>query len=135
MNLRELLMQLALRPSAAQRRLASATLATLVALVFVLGRQPFAVGLLRAPWDKAAHGTLFFGLACLLWVIAGARRGHLVVAIAAALGAADELAQAFAPGRMVDWLDWVADTGGAALGIACLHMLRRVVATPQLARA
>jgi len=79
--------------------------------------------LFRPPWDKLAHLTLFGAIGGLLWLAAGAQRVVLVVALAALLGLIDESAQALAPGRSVDWRDWLMDVLGAAAGVMICRRL------------
>ena len=56
--------------------------------------------------------------------------GYLVINLAAVTyGATDELLQAFVRGRHADWWDWIADIGGAAIGIAAHR-----VSAPTIAR-
>lgn len=64
--------------------------------------------------DKAAHFFLFFVQAG-LFRFAGLS-GRAAFAVTLALGALDELHQAFVPGRSPDALDLVADAAGAVLG-------------------
>jgi VanZ family protein len=51
----------------------------------------------------------------------------LALAIASVYGISDELHQLFTPGRTCDPVDWLTDTAGAALGIAAVWALSRVV--------
>lgn len=72
--------------------------------------------------DNVAHALeygvmsvlLFRALAPLVWPDR-AMAFLLIVAIAASLGAADEVFQGAIPGRMRDVADWIADAIGAAL--------------------
>jgi VanZ family protein len=110
-------------PSRGLRLSAGLLLVVLVVNLLYHGHQPYAVGLFRPPWDKLAHLTLFAAIGGLLWVVAGAQRVAVVVALAALLGLIDESAQAFAPGRSVDWRDWVMDVLGAAAGVMICRRL------------
>ncbi len=93
------------------------------------GRIPFRM------FDKVAHTGEFAGLALFLMV---AFRGSLprasmrqitmlVMIVGLSIGMLDELYQHLIPGRAVEFLDWVADTVGMALGsaIALIHYRRR----------
>ena len=119
---------LLLRPSS-PIRLAALLLFTLVVLnLFYHGAQPYSVGLVPAPWDKAVHATLFGGLATLIWVMLGGRRplADLLAPLGAmGVGVVDEWAQSFVPGRGVDAADLIADAVGALLAVGVLATLRR----------
>ncbi len=86
-----------------------------VASLFILGRQPIAVGLVLAPWDKLAHVAAFATLSMLLRI---ALRPHPIwyaLAIAAGVGVLDEVHQLWLPGRHADWADLAADGVGILL--------------------
>ncbi len=87
----------------------------LVAL-FVGGAQPQAAGLIPEPWDKLAHAAFFFVFTLLLGRFVGLSVA-LVIVLALLVGAADEIHQAFLPGRVAGWDDWLADVAGAGLGL------------------
>ncbi|MEP7304314.1 MAG: VanZ family protein [Acidobacteriota bacterium] len=82
-------------------------------------------------WDKALHFVEYGGLALLLcrglrgegigWTAA------LVMALVAtsAYGASDEWHQSFTPGRSSDVRDWMADSLGAAIGLAATALVAR----------
>ena len=110
-------------PSRGLRLSAGVLLVVVVVNLLYHGHQPYAVGLFRPPWDKLAHLTLFGAIGGLLWLAAGAQRVVLVVALAALLGLIDESAQALAPGRSVDWRDWLMDVLGAAAGVMICRRL------------
>jgi hypothetical protein len=98
-------------------------------LLFLVEPQ-FANRILSVIWDKGVHAAYFAVMAFLLWV-AGAGRWTLAVWIAVALiGAADEIHQAFTPGRVCDFYDWLADALGAA---AALIVVRRIAPFTRLA--
>jgi VanZ family protein len=84
-------------------------------LLFVGGRQEFAVGLFPAPWDKLAHAAYFGSLTALLWMAGGARAVLGPVLIAAGVGLADELHQATLPGREASLADFTVDVAAAAV--------------------
>ena len=111
-----------------QMQLAAQWLAALLALgiplaLLVGGAQPFAVGLVHAPWDKPAHMAVYAVLAC---AIGFASRRHgpsaMLIGFAGAMlvGALDEALQMYLPGRLAELDDLVADAVGAALGTAVL---------------
>jgi VanZ family protein len=86
------------------------------------------------PWfpgaDKVEHALSF---ALLVWI--GQRAGYrnaLALAIGLlVLGGAIELAQgAFTTTRTAEWLDWVADAVGIALGFALVQAGRRALGLP-----
>ena len=68
--------------------------------------------------DKLIH-FLAFGFLATLVARNGfvPRYGWLAVLIVSAYGASDEWHQYYTPGRHSDFLDWVADTSGAALAV------------------
>ena len=114
------------------QRLRVAALVSLLILVpalFVLGAQPFAVGLVPVPWDKLAHFTLFALLAVLGGLSGGLLRVHgrslllLAFVVAVVVGALDEWHQAFLPGRSAGWDDFFADVLGALVGVYLLDRL------------
>ena len=45
------------------------------------------------------------------------------ILLASLYGVSDEIHQAFVPFRDSSWLDWLADTVGAALGVTLLHRM------------
>ena len=109
------------------RLLAVITIALAGASLFVLGAQPFAVGLFLPPWDKLAHMATFTVIGAAAGVGSNAR-GRLMVACcvagALALGVMDELHQAYLPGRSASWADLAADAVGGLAGAAALHFFQ-----------
>lgn len=85
-----------------------------VVALFVLGAQPFAVGIVPPPYDKLAHAALF---GCLFLVLDRALVVPLGLALALPLliSAADEFHQMFLPGRDASFADWLAGLCGVAL--------------------
>jgi VanZ family protein len=113
----------------------------LLAFVFVLanlfwhGAQPYAVGVVPAPWDKLAHLTVYGGFGALAWVMLGGGRptADVLAPMAAVLvGVADEFAQSFNPGRVVGLDDLIADAIGAVLVVATFALLRERVRVARL---
>jgi VanZ family protein len=105
-------------PPAVVRAACLAAAVVLVANLFMLGAQPFAVGLVPPPWDKLAHVAVFAALGALLMAATAGRRRWLVVAAAIAIAAADELFQTTLPGRVVSVADLAANMTGAMAGVA-----------------
>ncbi|MCI0452252.1 MAG: VanZ family protein [Candidatus Latescibacteria bacterium] len=107
------------------------------ALVFVVSSRPYLrpVGPEFEMKDNLAHGLEYAVLAVLLFRAVGplawpdtATTFLLVVAVAASVGAADEVFQGTVPGRRRDVVDWASDTTGAALATAvCVWRARRVL--------
>jgi len=96
--------------------------------LFVLGAQPFAVGLVPVPWDKLAHGVVFAVLAALLGQASGLRGWRMMlVAIAGALlvGGLDEWHQVYLPGRQAGLDDLTADGIGGMIGAMVLSARTR----------
>lgn len=87
---------------------------------------------LRSPgrWsgsDKLMHALEYAILGGLLRravLVRGARGWIVALALAAAIGAIDELYQATVPGRFCSRWDWIADLSGAAIGSAFQPVLR-----------
>ena len=81
-----------------------------------------------AGFDKWAHFFAYAGLAVVLALAASViwRPGLAtyvgVWLVAASYGALDELTQLLVPGRSADVRDWLADIGGAGLGIVMFHV-------------
>jgi VanZ family protein len=99
------------------------------ALIFTLTHVPGSVGGVPRVGDKTAHALAYFGLAVLLcsaysaWR-PGAPLGYLGVFVAvAAYGAIDEITQGLVPFRQPDFLDWLADVGGAACGVGFMFLV------------
>ena len=83
--------------------------------LFILGGTSYAVGVVPSPWDKLVHSAAFAVLTLLLFRTLGARTWTIAAALAICVGIADELHQAFLPGRNPDAMDLVADAAGAVL--------------------
>ncbi|SEO19314.1 VanZ like family protein [Nitrosospira multiformis] len=106
---------------------AIALLATLgiVAVLFIGGRQPIAVGLIPHPWDKVAHAGVFALLGYAIGLSSNLRGWHkLAIAFFGALlaGAFDEWHQVYLPGREAGLSDFIADIIGGIFGTAFLAM-------------
>ena len=113
-------------PSYNVRLLAALSLALLLGNLFYHGQQPYAVDLIRPPIDKLVHLILFTSIGALLWIAAGGRRVFVVLGVAVLLGVLDESVQWLSPGRSAEWLDLLADTIGAVLGVwVCRQLARR----------
>ena len=83
--------------------------------------------------DKLIH-FVEFGLLCLMtcWSLSSARIGTrsiyniiLAVAITSLYAVSDEFHQSFTPHRSVEFLDWLADTGGGSIGVAFYWIIAR----------
>lgn len=119
------------------RLMCTAALAVLLAALFVGGAQPVAVGLIKEPWDKLAHVTVFAVMAALLTMALhdrspspsrslNATHAQAAAAVLATLvGVADELHQSTLPGRVAGFEDLLADGVGIALGLFCVRWLWR----------
>ena len=83
---------------------------------------------LRHPLDWGAHFLAYLALAFAVARATG-RRG-LAVVLAAWFGAADEVHQAFVPGRDAGLSDWLFDLAGAGVG-AWLALGRAETADPR----
>lgn len=105
-------------------RLCLALAALTVFLLFYLGAQPFAAGLIPEPWDKLAHFLVFGGITALLWF--GTRGIHpwILVALVSAVGAADEWHQLYLPGRSAGLDDWTTDVAAAVTAVLLCQWLK-----------
>jgi VanZ family protein len=82
--------------------------------------------------DKVLHAVEYAGLAVLCYRVfrwatgPSVARQALVLAIVTAsiYGITDEVHQFFVPFRESSWLDWLADTAGAAIGALSWRFIR-----------
>ena len=107
------------------RLIAAAGFFLMVATLFVGGSQPEAAGMFDAHWDKLAHFAYFGAMTALLLVALNMRTPVLAFVVVAAIGAADELAQAQLPGRHADLADLATDVVAAVVVLTALMLLRR----------
>jgi VanZ family protein len=105
---------------------------TITALLFYLGAQPFAAGLIPTPWDKIAHFIVFATITTLLWLGHAGRRPLLILAMVCLIGTLDEWRQARLPGRSMDMADLAVDSGAAIFTLIVLHAMRRNSAATQV---
>jgi VanZ family protein len=85
-----------------------------------------------AGFDKVAHFGLYFVLGALAgraWRVDAAPNALLVIVLALAVGAGDELHQRGVPTRTADPLDFAADATGVLLGFAALAARRWRIST------
>ncbi len=94
-----------------------------VVLLFVLGAQPFAVGIVPPPFDKLAH-ALVFGAMLLVLDCALVLPLWLAMLVTLLLSVADELHQLWLPGRVPGVADWLAGAVGV-LVVAGWRLFRR----------
>jgi VanZ family protein len=81
--------------------------------------------------DKVLHAVEYavFGALCYRALCRSGQDTWRQQAIPAAIllaslyGVSDEVHQAFVPFRDANWLDWVADTIGAAIGVTAMHRM------------
>ncbi|MBI4754052.1 MAG: VanZ family protein [Betaproteobacteria bacterium] len=109
------------RAETLMRWLAGATLAAMIAAVFIGGRIPGINSYFPAPWDKLLHLTAYGVAALLLTIVLRGRRPWLVLLAVMAAGFADEFHQAFIPGRHAGLDDILANFVGA--GMVCFGSL------------
>ena len=119
-----------LRTTPGIRALCLIGFAAMTAQLLFLVEPQFANRVLSVVWDKGVHAAYFAVMAFLLWVSASGRWALGVWIVVALIGAADEINQAFTPGRFPDFYDWVADAAGAA---ASLLIVRRIAPFTRLA--
>lgn len=99
------------------RRVLVAALSLVVVVALFVGLSQAESRAIYYPFDKWLHASVFF----LLWWLARASlpvSALWVTLLVVGLGGAEELRQAFAPGRSADWADMAANTAGA--GVAAL---------------
>lgn len=101
-------------------------------LIFYLSAQPHPeehLPFVTHVSDKVLHAVEYAVLGVLCYrAIRGS--GHdlwrqyaipMAILLASLYGASDEVHQAFVPFRDSNWLDWLADTIGASIGVAVMH--------------
>jgi VanZ family protein len=102
-------------------------------VIFALSAQPDPLPFLPAglfTYDKLLHACEYAVLgflscrALLAGGLAPTRALLVALALASLYGASDEIHQLYVPNRTCDVKDWVADTAGAALGVALAAFLR-----------
>jgi len=120
-------------PARPSRLLLWAGVALYLATIFLLSSLPNPLPAVTSRMsDKVLHAVEYGGLGLLLGLAlraSGLRAGRaaaLALLLASLYGASDEIHQAFVPHRDSDVRDWLADTGGAALGaLAAAGLARR----------
>jgi hypothetical protein len=115
------------------RRWAALAAAAWVVGLFALSSWSAGEGALDFWWrfphdDKVVHALLYAVLGGLLRIATG--RVGATVALAGAVGLADEALQSTVPGRSADPLDWVADVLGAFVGAVLVSVLARRYVRP-----
>lgn len=117
-------------------------------LIFYLSAQPHPeehVPFVMHFSDKVLHAVEYAALGALCY---RALRGNgsdawrqqaipVAILLASLYGASDEVHQAFVPFRDANWLDWVADTVGAVIGVTVMHRvlsLRPAGSIPEVLR-
>ncbi len=96
----------------------SALMLTATALAYL---QLIPGGWFRTPWDKAAHGLLYGGLAFSLALALPRRRQALAWMIPMGLAVLDESTQALSPFRSAELLDFAADGAGVLVAMTIFH--------------
>jgi hypothetical protein len=103
-------------PETPLRLLLLGTAAAMAAFVLLGARQVGQVGWFPGPvYDKLVHGTYYGVMAVLLDRGLARHRPVLAIALAIAVGAADELHQLDVPLRDASAFDWLADIAGVLL--------------------
>ena len=129
-------MKIEIHATPALRILCGFAAVMMVVQVWFLAPPNYAPRLIDLMWDKSVHCLYFGTMAFLTWVAAGKRGPLWVWLLISAIGAADEILQAYTPGRDSDIHDWYADTIGAALAMLIARFLltsRRRAAIPAAA--
>jgi VanZ family protein len=89
----------------------------MLAGIFIGGRQPGAGTLFNAPWDKVVHLGTYAVMAILIGLAFPKMRLPIVLLLTVSIGAFDEIAQLYIPGRSADIGDYAADSLGCLLAI------------------
>lgn len=111
-------------PSPPLRRFCLVLAGTISFLLFYLGAQPFAAGLIPSPWDSLAHFSVFGAITGLVWIGTGGWHPWALAALVSSVGAVDEWRQLYLPGRTADPMDWAADTAAAICAILLFEYLK-----------
>ena len=90
--------------------------------------------------DKFLHFSCYAGLGLLAywalsaggWLGITVRSIVIIIVATSVFGAVDEATQYFAPGRVVDRFDWVANTLGGAMGVTFYHQFARWIPIQKL---
>ena len=88
--------------------------------------------------DKLHHAGAFFVMSLLAWrcfrhwITPPCGLLWLSIAFCSFYGATDEWHQSFVAGRHADFLDWVADTTGAILGMWLFYKIRKSMLSNKL---
>jgi|LauGreSBDMM110SN_4_FD.fasta_scaffold35209_1 VanZ family protein len=85
--------------------------------IFLGGRQPGAGSIFNAPWDKVMHLGTYFIMAMLIGLAFRKMPLPIVLLLTVSVGAGDEVAQKYIPGRSADIGDYAADALGCLLAI------------------
>lgn len=104
------------------RIVALAALPLLLLALFMAGSQPFAVHLISVPYDKLAHCCCSRCSRCCSELPRACCYCNAVVCfcsrcVVLTIGLADELHQAFLPGRSAGWDDFACHAAGAVFGL------------------
>jgi hypothetical protein len=93
--------------------------------IFIGGRQPGAGTLFNAPWDKAVHLGTYAIMALLIGLAIPKMRLPIVLLLTVSIGACDEIAQLYIPGRSADIGDYAADGIGCLLAISPDYWIKK----------
>jgi VanZ family protein len=85
--------------------------------IFIGGRQPGAGSIFNAPWDKVMHLGTYCIMAMLIGLAFRKMPLPIVLLLTVSVGAGDEVAQMYIPGRSADIGDYAADALGCLLAI------------------
>ena len=93
--------------------------------IFIGGRQPGAGTLFNSPWDKLVHLGCYTTM-CMLIALAFPKIPlPIVLLITVSIGACDEIAQIYIPGRSADISDYSADAFGSLLAILPNYWIKK----------
>ncbi len=106
------------------RLLAILFLALMLLGIFVGGRQHGAGSLFLDPWDKLVHLACYATLTVMTAIAFPKLPLPILVVIIVSIGASDEIAQIYIPGRSADIKDYAADVLGSLIALAPIYWLQ-----------
>ena len=93
--------------------------------IFIGGRQPGAGNLFNPPWDKLVHLSCYASISMLIGLAFPKIPLPIVLLITVSIGACDEIAQIYIPGRSADIGDYASDAFGGLLAILPSYWIRK----------
>ncbi len=107
------------------RLLAILFLAIMLLGIFIGGREPGAGSLFPEPWDKLVHLACYATLTIMTAIAFPKLPLPILLVIIVSIGASDEIAQTYIPGRSADIEDYVADFLGSLMTLGPIYWLQK----------